>query len=395
MYRFFGINIKNQEVNNVPGSLKEMLELHPELWNKITDIKFEDGTTVHQKNGKFNNYEYENAKEYRRTLGCHYSVNDENYSCYSVKFNDIEKGSGPEEDEKYFKTSMSFIDGKLQSTEPLDENYKEISSGIKLPAIILKNGKSYVECMTMMWHDKGKLNSFDNFPSIIKNKPAVYNKGCVYVKPVTYQLQYHNDGKIDKCLDFYPLDYQNNSRECWRYLYNIMTNIENFQKQYLKIIENGNYNDFLNLENIQEKHHGLGSNLYYYVKYNNKKEQICKQLNCTIKIKDIHNGYFRGYIKDNKGKELYLTQEHTFCTEPYFNSEITYENKGSILHREDGPARISKNYKDNTISYEYYLNDIEYSYEEFKKELKLKEEEENLLQKIKIQESILYEELYL
>ena len=405
MYKYFGINIKEQEINyNVPCSLKEMLEQHPELWSKITDIKFEDGTTVHQKNGKFNNYEYENAEEYRRRiLGSDYSVNDENYSCYSVKLNDIEEGKGPEGDHYYFKTSMSFIDGRLQSTKPLDDKYKEIG-GIELPSIILKNGKSHVQCMTMMWHDKGKLHSFRNFPSIVKNKPAIYDKGHVWNLPVTYQLQYHNNGEIDKHFDFYPLDYENRSREPYRCLYNILTNIETFQNQYLKIIENGDDNDFFNIENIQKKHHGLGSNLCSYIKYYNYFKTCKKTLNCRTKVKDIHNGRFRGYITDNKNNEIYLTNDHKLVIDPIFvDSEITYKNEVEELHREDGPAKIVKNYKDKTISCEYYLDDIEYSsYEEIKEELKRRWDEklkirvEELIEEKKIiEESVLYDELYL
>jgi hypothetical protein len=377
MYKYFGINIKEQEINhNVPCNLKEMLEQHPELWSKITDIKFEDGTTVHQKNGKFNNYEYKNGDEYRRTLGCDYSVNDENYSCYSIKLNDIEEGNGPEGDHYYFKTSMSFIDGRLQSTKPLDDKYKEIG-GIELPSIILKNGKSHVQCMTMMWYDKGKLHSFRNFPSIVKNKPAVYDKGHVWNLPVTYQLQYHDNGEIDKHLDFYPLDYENRSREPYRCLYNIITNLENFQNQYLKIIENGDDNDFFNIENIQKKYHGLGSNLCSYIKYYNYYKTCKKTLNCRTKVKDIHNGRFRGYIQDNKNNEIYLTNDHKFVIDPIFvDSEITYENEEGELKRrwdEDIKQELKRRCDEK----------LKINFEELIKEKKT------------IEESILYDELYL
>lgn len=393
MYKYFGINIKEQKVNNVPGTLKELLEQHPELWSKITDIKFEDGTTVHQRNGKFNNYEYENAEKYRRTLEYDYSVNDENYSCYSVKFNDIEKGNGPEKEYDYFKTSMSFIDGKLQSTKPLDENYKEIRD-VELPSIILKNGKSYVECMTFMWHNKGKLHSFRNIPSIIKNKLAysVFSSN----KPVTCELQYHKNGIIDKHFDFYSLEYKNCSRESYRYLYNILTNIQNFQKQYIENIEyeendllNEQYdendflnNSFFNIEDIQNEHHGLGSNLKSYVQYCNG-ETCEKKINNIRRVIGIRNAFCRNICK--------------LKSESFINDkEIIYKNVKCELHREDGPARIVKNYKDNTISCEYYLNDIEYSsYEEIKEELKRRVFQQEQESKKNQEESMLYEALYL
>jgi hypothetical protein len=50
MYKYFGLNTKEQTIDdNVPGSLKELLDKYPELCNKIIDIKFEDGTKIHQK----------------------------------------------------------------------------------------------------------------------------------------------------------------------------------------------------------------------------------------------------------------------------------------------------------------------------------------------------------
>ena len=50
MYKYFGIDINNQKINDseVPSSLKELLEKNPELWNKITDIKFDELLFHHQ-----------------------------------------------------------------------------------------------------------------------------------------------------------------------------------------------------------------------------------------------------------------------------------------------------------------------------------------------------------
>jgi hypothetical protein len=342
MYQYFGLDLKEQKINDsdVPVGLKELLEKHPELWNKITDIKFEDGTTIHQKNGKFHNYEYDN---FRNSLPYSYSANDENYHHYSIKFNDLEKENTIAQDEEYFKTSMSFIDGQLQSTKPLDDKYKEIR-GIELPSVILKNGKSYVMTMTMMWYNKGKLHSYGKMPSIIKNKPAIYNVNSYkWIIPVTYQLEYHNNGSIDKVFEFYPLNYQNNTREPWRYLYNIFTNIQEFHDKYLQIIEN---EDVFDITEIQNKHHGLGSNIYSYTKYKNDLK-IIKTFNMVTKVKDIHNGYFRCFIEDKNKNIIYCNQEHNLLkiqdnNDDIFNVPDIKYYKNNKLHKEDGPAVIAK-----------------------------------------------------
>ena len=150
MYKYFGIDINNQKINDseVPNSLKELLEKNPELWDKITDIKFEDGTTIHQKNGKF-----ENDKPPSETKTNTY---DGLFKSYAVKINDKPKN----EDDAYYNTSLSFVKGKLDSQK--SDKIKKLY----LPAIILQNEDKLksVLGMSFFWYEEGKrtINSNKN-----------------------------------------------------------------------------------------------------------------------------------------------------------------------------------------------------------------------------------------
>jgi hypothetical protein len=335
MYKYFGIDIKNQKIDDeqVPRNLKELLEKNPELWKRITDIKFDDGTTIHQTDGLFNNETTPNnknvdIKDNDQKLFSHYAVN-----MYQSELNNYKTK------EYYYLSSMSFKNGKLQSEPSIikQRGIDSIPDDFILPAVIIQNGNFFknIGGMSYFWFDNG-------IPGI-KKLPYYILQNDIY-NPISYRDK-SGIVKISKKKDeevvvseFFPL-----------------------------LLENRDESFFGTL---------IKSGLIYFLIYKDKPLELLNNLykktiyKKDIKIEEIYT--YKVISTGNISKVYYFTFENSkfklktktrkeFENGKFYNKKTTYYyNLGGELHREEGPAVIEEE------GPEYFI--IDYNYGKFIKD---------------------------
>lgn len=293
MYKYFGIDIKNQKIDDeqVPRNLKELLEKNPELWERITDIKFDDGTKLHQEHGNF-----ENAPQLKLSFS-----NEKLFDHYAIQFND----NPDKKDDKFHSSCISFTNGKLNSIK------SDYINNFYQPAIILQNQdmKKSVYGMSYFWYQNGNrtLNTINKYPYKIvqgynNQKERVVEKIVFYKK--LYQPLYYGEEK-EKIINYFPA----------------FINVEYDKSQ----------NYFKNLMDV------IGvTNNYHYTDNQNLKIHTCKTI-----INNIIKGYIlEEYTKDKPEKKV-----------------IKYYNDKNELHRIDGPAYYEQDNKnDGYFNLKYYID---------------------------------------
>jgi hypothetical protein len=364
MYKYFGLNTKEQTIDdNVPGSLKELLENNPELWNQITDIKFEDGTTIHQKNGLFHNHDKPLADSDDKNL----------FSSYSVQINDMPKDKNSFRVRwSYCESSMSYNNGVLQSPKRNKGYY---------PSVVMQNEdlKKTIYGMTFMFHDKGKLNSFDNIPAVIKQTYAVehdskmngtymHDKYTKYLKSAISELIYYKEGKL--------------YREKFPYKYIIIPHpllrrdiyYGASDADFFGFIED-NLQSFINgkdkPDKIRSRRFDIYPDLSYYISkvYFSDGKNIKYPTMRLINPIPNHQAASEKYIFYNPDqKESTISTTYLYIPKPKekelssdlqkYHKQLNYSytwyyDNDKELHREDGPAYIVKD-GDKIIEEKYY-----------------------------------------